>query len=215
MYKLKDAKGVRQATNDGENTYIGHTVAISNNYFKNHFFRLSTTFADSKSNYSDYFSDAASYLDESRNVDRSRVMYDGKLISANDLDMSDFNRPQQIVGLWKAQLGERVSLVTTGIWTEKTDVLINLTNRVKLPDGKEVYAYNKGKLPSRFTIDMSLGIDLVRHKDQTLRVTVDVYNVLNRKNKNGIGNYGTAAKPLYFDYYAPGRSVQAKLEYSF
>ncbi len=202
------------ATNDGETTYKGHTISISNNYFKNHFFRLSTTFADNKSNYLNYLADSGGYLDPASMIDRSRVVYNGKLIDANELDMADFNRPQQVVAFWKAQFGDRVSLMTTGTWTQKTDILIN-NPRVTLPDGWKVNSYSKGKLPSRFTVDMTLGVDLIRHREQTLRATVDVYNVFNRKIKNGIGNYGTSANPLYFDYYAPGRSVQAKLEYSF
>lgn len=206
--------GAYAATNDGENTYTGHTISISNNYFKNHFFRLSTTFADGKSNYLDYTADSASWSDLANMIDRSRVIYNGKLIDANELDMSNFNRPQQIVGLWSATLSERVHLVTTGIWTRKTDVLVN-GPRVTLDDGWRVNSYTKGKLPSRFTVDMSLGIDLYRSKEQNLRATVDVYNVFNRKIQNGIGSYTVSGQPVFFDYYAPGRSVAAKLEYSF
>lgn len=206
--------GAYAATNDGENTYTGHTIAISNNYFKNHFFRLSTTFADNKSNYLDYTADAGSWTDITQMIDRTRVMYNGKLIDANELDMSNFNRPQQIVGFWKAQFGDRISLTTTGTWTKKTDILIN-NPRVTLADGWRVNSYSKGKLPSRFTVDMSLGLDLYRHKEQTLRATVDVYNVFNRKIKNGIGSFTQGGQLVFFDYYAPGRSVQAKLEYSF
>ncbi|ENO86025.1 secretin and TonB N-terminal domain-containing protein [Thauera linaloolentis] len=206
--------GAYAATNDGENTYTGHTISISNNYFKNHFFRLSTTFADSQSNYLDYTADSASWSDLTNMIDRSRVIYNDKLIDANELDMSNFNRPQQIVGLWSATLSERVHLVTTGIWTRKTDVLVN-GPRVTLNDGWRVNSYTKGKLPSRFTVDMSLGIDLYRSKEQNLRATVDVYNVFNRKLQNGIGSYTVSGQPVFFDYYAPGRSVAAKLEYSF
>ncbi|MFV0371760.1 MAG: hypothetical protein ACK5JI_09030, partial [Azonexus sp.] len=194
--------GAYAASNDGENTYTGHTVAISNNYFKNHFFRLSTTFADSESNYLDYTADAGNWNDITQMIDRTRVIYDGKLIDANELDMSNFNRPQQIVGFWKAQLGDRVSLMTTGTWTQKTDILIN-SPRVTLPDGWKVNSYTKGKLPSRFTVDMSLGLDLYRHKEQTLRATVDVYNVFNRKIKNGIGSFIQGGQLVFFDYYAP------------
>ncbi|MFT3757865.1 secretin and TonB N-terminal domain-containing protein [Thauera sp.] len=202
------------ATNDGESTYAGHTISISNNYFRNHFFRLSTTFADSESNYLDYTADAGSWSDITQKIDRSRVIYNGKLIDANELDLSNFNRPLQIVGLWSAALSERIHLTTTGIWTQKTDVLVN-SPRVTLDDGWRVNSYTKGKLPSRFTVNMSLGIDLYRNKDQNLRATVDVYNVFNRKIQNGIGSYTVGGQPVFFDYYAPGRSVAARLEYSF
>ncbi|WP_168734206.1 TonB-dependent receptor [Pseudothauera nasutitermitis] len=214
LFRDENGNNSYAATNDGENTYTGHTISISNNYFRNHFFRLSTTFADNKSNYIDYMADSASYLDQTSMIDRSRVMYNGKLIDANKLDMSEFNRPQQIVGYWKARLSERVSLVTTGTWTKKTDVLIN-NARVTLADGWRVNSYSKGKLPSRFVIDMSLDIDLFRHKDSAMRATLDVYNVMNKKVKNGIGSYTVGGQPVSFDYYAPGRSVQARLEYRF
>lgn len=204
------------ATNDGESSYTGHTILISNNWFKNHYFSLGTTFSKTKSSYIDYLTDSDSYLDATTKTDRTRVIYNGTLMDRNELDVSQFGRPQKFVGLWRAQLPWQADLTTTVTYTKKSSILVaSSPAKTLLDDGWNVYSYTKGELPSSFVVNMSLGVDLYHHNTQTLRATLDVYNVMNNKIQNGIGTFTSGGKTNYFDYYAPGRSIQARLEYSF
>lgn len=204
------------ATNDGETKYTGHTLSLSNNYFDNHYFRLSATWSDNKTNYSDYKSYSGSYQDVGMKRDRTRIIYNGTLMDASKVDASQFNRPLQIVGFWQGRFWDRVDLSTTVTWTASSPILVkNGTWHWVDSNQWQVEAWDKKKLPSRFVVDMSLGVDIFRHNNTSLRATLDVFNVLNSKNKNGMGAYTSGGRTYYYDFFGPGRSFMGNVEYRF
>lgn len=144
------------------------------------------------------------------------MIYEGNLIDASKLDAGQFYTPWNIVGLWRGRLSKNVLLSTTLIWKGKTPVLLE-KGWEKLSDGTQVKSYEKKELPRRFTVDMSLEVEIFKKRNSHLKATVDVFNVFNRKNINGMGfiKDRKTDKKTYFNYYAPGRSVQARLEYVF
>lgn len=208
-----------QASNGGRSYYTGHTISLTNNSFDGHYFRLGTTWSDSSSNYIDYKSYSGAYYDERDGRDRSRVIYNGQLMDAAKLDMSKFNRPLQLVGHYQGKLAHNLDLGTTLIFTRRAPILISGDNET-LSDGKKVNTYTSSHLPSSLRVDMNLGWDVIRHKDQTLRLSLDVQNVFNRKVPSGRGQFykwvdGQGNVLNFFNYYARGRSFNARVDYRF
>lgn len=214
--KTKDGDTTYAASNDGRGNFRSHTLSLTNDYFANHFFSLSATWSRTRSSFTDYKTFTLTDYDEKLKRDRSRVIYEGNLIDASKLDAGQFNTPWNIVGLWRGRLSKNVLLSTTLTWKGKTPVLLE-KGWEKLSDGTQVKSYEKKELPRRFTVDMSLEVELFKKRNSHLKATVDVFNVFNRKNINGMGfiKDRKTDKKTYFNYYAPGRSVQARLEYVF
>lgn len=214
--KTKDGDTTYAASNDGHSHFRSHTLSITNDYFADHYFSLSATWTRNRSSFTDYKTFTLTDYDEKLKRDRSRVIYEGTLMNASKLDASQFNTPWNIVGYWKGRLSNNVLLSSTLSYKGKTPVLVE-KGWETLKDGTQVKSYERGTLPSRLTVDMSLELELFKRTNSHLKATVDVFNVFNKKNINGMGfiKDRKTDKKTYFNYYEPGRSVQARLEYVF
>ncbi len=217
--RREDGRTETLADNGGRSRYEGHTLSISNQHFENHYFRLAANWSRTRANYADYYSSSGSLLDTTLNRDRSRVIHNGTLMAADLLDMGNFNTPVKVVGFHRTRLFDRLDLSTTATWAGRTPTLVFLGWK-PVDDGMNVASYEDYELPSRVTVDMKLGWDIFSSHQQALKLTVDVFNVFNARNAYGRGSYsesvpGQGLVTRYFDYYAPGRSFQAALEYRF
>lgn len=202
------------ASNEGRTYYTGHTLSISNDYFDDHYFRLSTQWSRTTTNYADFSSPMVSA--SSRNtIDYTRAIFKGELVDAAKLPWGNFNPPLQIVGYYQGRFGDHFDLASTMTFTRGNPVLLQ-NAIVRLDDGMDIYAYEQSKMPSHFSLDMTAGWTIFRSSQQSLRLSVEAYNVLNRKRPiaRRILSQSDGSR-VFVDTYAPGRSLAARLDYRF
>lgn len=202
------------ASNLGRTYHSGHTLALSNDYFEDHHFRLSAQWSRTFSNYAD-FSTAMANAGSRNNIDYSRAFFKGELIDAARLPLTNFNPPLQVVAYHQGRFGEGFELASTLTWTGGTPRLLQ-TSLTRMDDGMDVYGYSESRMPSHLSLDMNASWVLFKHGQHSLRLGVEGYNLFNSKRpiaRRSITNRdGTQS---HIDTYAPGRSFAARLDYRF
>ena len=136
------------------------------------------------------------------------VWYNGRLIPMEDLPRSDYNRG------WVANLTYRLILPWHLQFTNVTSFhsgyrTLHLTSAMETVDGVDYPVYAELKAPTATTFDWRLDWQSPITSSQNLCLTLEIYNVFDRRNHVVDAGNPTAAE------YALGRQFWAGAEYSF
>ncbi|WP_335924529.1 TonB-dependent receptor plug domain-containing protein [Shewanella indica] len=176
----------------------------------NHQAKFSVAWQETKSNTPK--DQGYSYFESGLNVDADKVWYDGKVIAAADLPATDFNAP------WKIDLELTHEFDDYGLtwynllhWTSSREQASRDQNGYfRDPEtGKDLVKYSKVDFASTFRWDTKLQWQPEFAKGAS--VSVEIYNLLNRKNAN---DSFVHQDQLYFNY-EPGRQFWLQLNYEY
>lgn len=136
------------------------------------------------------------------------VWYDGQLVALEDLPRTDFNRG------WTANLTYQVELPWHFRFSNVTRYRSGYrgykkTSDVKTVGGQDYAIYARVKWPSATTFDWRLDWSAPLWAEQTLQLTLEIYNVFDHANHVVDANQSTSSQ------YALGRQFWAGAEYRF
>jgi|TARA_B100001059_G_scaffold98384_1_gene98019 hypothetical protein len=143
--------------------------------------------------------------------DDTPVMYKGKVIKTYDIPVDNYTRP------WSARLATTTQIPAWGLtlgnffnWRADYSQVIR-TGRVT-HEGQSIYNYEDYDISSALTWDMRVGWEQALGNHQAVFASLDVGNVLNRRNAIGSSSsYSTTAE---LDYEL-GRNFTLEVGYRF
>ncbi|MCR4942225.1 MAG: TonB-dependent receptor plug domain-containing protein, partial [Campylobacter sp.] len=184
-------------------------------------FNLAFTYSKTKRNKEDY-TDSLSQEE----ADDYRVLWDGELIRWSEKPAENFNKPYSIkLSTFHEfnMLGGNWHLSNLFSWVSSykkhaIDYSVNYTGADFNIDQDEVKSYKAFNIPSKFTWDMQVGAEYKVYKDNKLFFNIDIYNLLNKRNKT-TASYSSSSKTGTITQteviYETGRSVWFEFGYKF
>lgn len=178
---VKSAAYTHRVTNKGRNKYKGLTLSLDKSWdlgrFGRHKSRLGVTWSERSGN-------AITPLIDWREdfVDRDFVYLDDKKIAYSDLPAKNFNTPlvvtySQTSHFWN----DRLRLSGLFRFEKGTDRLLSIRGG-KTVDGVTYKAYTRASSTPTGNLDLNAQWDILRHKDVTVTLDLDVLNVFDREN---------------------------------
>lgn len=110
-----------------------------------------------------------------------QVWYKDQLIYLYDLPRDDYTRPWTCNLTWAAKLPHHITFTNVTKYQSRYKRLDD--TRQNNPDGNDIY--DMVRKPSLLVFDWRLAWELPSYKEKTLALSVDIYNVFNRKNHIG------------------------------
>ncbi|MDR2400992.1 MAG: hypothetical protein LBD73_04995 [Deferribacteraceae bacterium] len=215
----KDGRRHWRLNNNGSSQYQSVQLKWSKSW-KNHSLLFNTTWSESKTSNDNYDSDFS--LEDME----TEVFLEGKRIKLKDLPRDNFNKPYVLNFAYAGKFFENLTVsailkYTTPYkkLTSDDDVFVGYgeTN----PDTGErdeitLASYSIAHINEQYMLDCVFSWKQKTYKDQSLTVTLEIFNILDLKNKIGEGSRSTAAQGYYtYDIYQMGRQFWLGLAYAF
>lgn len=194
-----DENGIRYYTlnNNGRSRFRGYQVSW-NREWTHHALQINGTYEETTSSNSSY-----DVTLEEEDL-QEEVWYDGEAINTTDLPRTDFNQPWVVNLVYTGRLPH--GFIFTGLAKYRSGyrALEDTKEDIELPDGRELPIYDEVNHGGAVVVSCSLTWEQAFYRSQTLGLTLEINNLLNKKVKAGNS-----------DDYEIGRQVWAGLEYHF
>jgi hypothetical protein len=215
----KDGRRHWRLNNNGSSEYQSVQIEWSKSW-KNHSLIFNTTWSESKTSNDTY--DANFDLED---MD-SEVFLEGKRIKIKDLPRDNFNKPYVLNFAYAGKFFENLTASAVLKFTSpykklssEDDVLVGYTD-IDPDTGKQeeitLASYSIAHVNESYMLDCIFSWRQKTFKDQSLTVTLEIFNILNLKNKIGEASRTTATQGYYtYDIYQMGRQFWLGLAYEF
>jgi hypothetical protein len=215
----KDGRRHWRLNNNGSSQYQSVQIKWSKKW-KNHSLLFNTTWSESKTSNDSYDSNIS--LED---MDKD-VFLEGERMKLKDLPRDNFNKPYVLNFAYAGDFFERLTVSAVLKWTSpykklasEDDVLVGYgeTN----PDTgvvEEIFlpSYSIAHINEAYMLDCVFSWKQKTFGDQALTVTLEIFNILNLKNKIGEGSRTTATQGYYtYDIYQMGRQFWLGVGYEF
>lgn len=196
--------------NSGTTDYWGLTLGVERSVdlgnAGKHTGNLSATRSMTRSNSTDYNSSfSADTATSSRSS--SYVEYNGQLIKFQDMPANNFNNPWVVsythtASFWQDRL--RLGSIVRYEQGGKGIALVSNNGQIA-PDGLATKVYKQKNIKDGVNIDLSVDFDVIKHKDHTLTLNLEVLNLADRINPYDVGtsnSSNTASYQMGRQFYA-------------
>lgn len=207
---------IRAFNNNGRSSHDTVTLSVKNSQpwelaQADHVFNASISWQQSKTN-TPKDSGYADFSPNTQNVNRNKVLYDGKIIDAKDLPSGNFNSPLKITAdltsVWDEWNVTWFNQLQWNSWRSQAEKTNN-GNPIQTPEAGYIYAYKKQNYSSRFTWDTKLSWQ--PEFAYGVGISVEVNNVLNTRNVADHFTY----KDKEYKSYEPGRQFWLQVSYDY
>ncbi len=159
--------------NNGRSKYRSYRLAIEKQWTK-HSLSINATYEEVESSNESY----ADTFDEEDTQDL--VFHDGGLKLKSELPREDFSRPWTVNMIYFADLPYGFSFTNTTRYQSRYRILGN-TGDDEIIDGEKYDIYDEVSKPSSLTFDWRISWWKQLLNEQAVELSVDIYNVFNRK----------------------------------
>jgi hypothetical protein len=215
----KDGRRHWRLNNNGSSTYQSVQLKWSKSW-KNHSLMFNTTWSESKTSNDSY--DSTYGLEDLE----TEVFLEGKRIKLRDLPRDNFNKPYVFnfayAGKFFDHLTASAVLKYTTPYktlTSEDDVFLGYgeTNPdTGVREELTLASYSIARVNEQFMLDCVFSWQQKTFGDQKLTLTLEVFNILNLKNKIGEGSRSTATQGYYtYNIYQMGRQFWFGASYEF
>ncbi len=178
--------------------------------WKNHYLFMSATWHETKSNSSSYTDSFREHQNDEPDDLNIPVVYEGELTDLRDLPLNDYNRPYKASVIYSVNLPYNFSFTNMTNFQSSYETIADTKEDYDAdgdPDTKDdIYdVYDKTRHSSAVTFDWLLSWRSPEWSENSVELTLDILNVLNRKVEIGTEEDG----------YKLGRQFWAGVTYNF